>query len=53
MDDLQRQRDLRRVRDELLSVPNCSTCLHQMKPVEVGGEAAWQCLHCVADRPSR
>jgi len=46
MDDLERQRELRRERDRLLDVPNCPRCLHQMKPAELDEEPVWRCSKC-------
>lgn len=42
MDDLAHQRQLRRLRDEVLSTPNCPACLHRMEPTEEG----WACADC-------
>lgn len=46
MDDLERQRQLRRLRDESLNVPNCRNCLRPMEPVSVDGGAYWRCEDC-------
>ncbi|WP_168627370.1 zf-TFIIB domain-containing protein [Cryobacterium sp. BB307] len=46
MDDLERQRELGRYRDETLNTPNCPTCLHRMEPVDVEGDPTWQCTQC-------
>ncbi|WP_146116802.1 zf-TFIIB domain-containing protein [Microbacterium sp. MYb64] len=46
MDDLERQRDLRRLRDEVLNTPSCPRCLHRMEPDDVDGEPVWQCPDC-------
>ncbi|WP_157487615.1 hypothetical protein [Leifsonia sp. Root112D2] len=43
MDDLERQRELRRVRDEVLSSPNCPICLHRMEPAEVNSDVGRRC----------
>ncbi|MGP6172051.1 zf-TFIIB domain-containing protein [Microbacterium sp. A204] len=48
MDDIERQRQLRQLRDELLSTPNCPACLHQMEAAEVNGQPLWRCLECGA-----
>lgn len=49
MDDLERQRELRRERDALANdTPNCPRCLHRMEPAEVDGEAVWRCPECEA-----
>ncbi|WP_420827628.1 zf-TFIIB domain-containing protein [Microbacterium esteraromaticum] len=50
MDDLDRQRELRRLRDEVLSTPNCLRCVQRMEPAEVDGEPIWQCPECGATR---
>lgn len=46
MDDLERQRELDRSRDEALNTPNCPSCLHRMEPVEVDRVPMWQCPEC-------
>ncbi|WP_406250345.1 zf-TFIIB domain-containing protein [Microbacterium sp. M] len=46
MDDLQRQRELRLVRDEILSTPNCPDCLHPMEPAQSAGTDVWRCTSC-------
>lgn len=47
MDDLERQRELRRERDALANdTPNCPRCLRRMEPAEVQGEPVWQCSGC-------
>jgi len=46
MDDLKRQRELRRLRDEVLSTPNCPQCLTRMGPAEASGEPVWTCPEC-------
>ncbi|WP_429457487.1 zf-TFIIB domain-containing protein [Microbacterium sp. ZKA21] len=46
MDDLERQRELRRERDRLLDTPNCPQCLTRMEPADVGGEPMWRCPEC-------
>ena len=48
MDDLELQRELRRLRDETLNTPNCPACLHRMEPAEVDGELVWACPECGA-----
>ncbi|MEJ1088330.1 hypothetical protein WDU99_08375 [Microbacterium sp. Mu-80] len=50
MDDLERQRELRRERDRLLDVPNCPECLHRMEPAEVDDDLMWLCRECGASR---
>ena len=47
-DDLERQRELRRLRDEVLNTPSCGGCLTRMEPAEVGGEPVWRCSTCGA-----
>jgi len=42
MDDLERQRELRRERDRLLDVPNCPACLHRTEATDEG----WRCTAC-------
>ncbi len=46
VDNLERQRELRRERDRLLNVPNCPRYLHQMKPAELDEEPVWRCAEC-------
>ncbi|WP_460797784.1 zf-TFIIB domain-containing protein [Microbacterium sp. GXF0217] len=46
MDDLERQRELRVARDEVLSTPNCPNCLHRMDTTERTGVAMWHCYEC-------
>lgn len=46
MDDLERQRELRRLRDETLNTPNCPACLHRMEPAKVDGDLVWACPEC-------
>lgn len=46
MDDLQRQRELRLVRDEILSTPNCPDCLHSMEPSHNADTDVWRCTEC-------
>lgn len=48
MDDLERQRELRRLRDEVLDTPNCPGCLHRMTPAAIDGEPTWLCPECGA-----
>jgi ribosomal protein L37AE/L43A len=48
MDDLERQRELRRLRDEALNTPNCPACLHRMEPAEVDDDLVWACPECGA-----
>lgn len=50
MDDLERQRQLRRFRDEALSAPNCSKCLGRMEPETRDGEPVWRCVECGAEQ---
>lgn len=46
MDDMERQRQLRRERDSLaFDTPNCPKCLHRMEP----GEESWVCPECGED----
>lgn len=49
MDDLERQRELRLMRDEIMSTPNCLHCLHRMEAAERDGEAVWRCTSCGAE----
>ena len=46
MDDLQRQRELRLIRDESLSTPNCPDCLHPMEPAQAADSDVWRCTAC-------
>ena len=46
MNDLERQRELRRLRDETLNTPNCPACLHRMEPAKVDGDLMWACPGC-------
>lgn len=46
MDDLEAQREKRRINDELLSTPNCVECLHRMEAELVDGRAVWLCPNC-------
>ncbi|WP_415127553.1 zf-TFIIB domain-containing protein [Microbacterium sp.] len=50
MDDLARQRELRQLRDEVLSTPNCPECLHRMEPATVDDVPVWRCARCGATR---
>ncbi|WP_223585608.1 zf-TFIIB domain-containing protein [Microbacterium sp. OVT16B] len=46
MDDLEHQRELRKLRDEALGTPNCPGCLHPMEAVERDSEPVWACAAC-------
>ncbi|WP_439902281.1 zf-TFIIB domain-containing protein [Microbacterium azadirachtae] len=50
MDELERQRQLRRLRDQVLNTPNCAECLHRMEPAELNSEPVWRCPECGAIR---
>lgn len=52
VDDLEKQRALRLLRDEALSTPNCDECLHPMEPAERDGVPVWKCPECGSERAS-
>ena len=48
MDDLERQRELRKLRERALDRPNCPRCLHPAEATERDGEPVWWCAVCDA-----
>lgn len=45
-DDLDRQRELRRERDELTWTPSCPACLHRVDAVDTDHGPVWRCPAC-------